>query len=138
DWSKEKDWFNALTKERQRLYVVFRDDKLPLILSFASDNRWEDAANQLRSLADEFETVSHFAVAHTKEIWQRTEQEALDQEIGIAEDRTPTSLQKRVAELEAELLVYKEALKLACESVKEWGAYADEYFQEKWNLEADR
>lgn len=36
-----------------------------------------------------------------------------------------------------EVQVYKEALQLACNSVAEWGAYASEFFQEKWNLTDD-
>ena len=38
-----------------------------------------------------------------------------------------TALQKRVAELEG-------ALKDAATSVKEWGAYASQYLQDKWDL----
>ena len=40
------------------------------------------------------------------------------------------ALQKRVAELEG-------ALKDAAASVKEWGAYAIQYFQDKWDLSGE-
>lgn len=43
------------------------------------------------------------------------------------ETRRADALQKRVAELES-------ALKDAAASVKEWGAYASQYLQDKWDL----
>lgn len=45
--------------------------------------------------------------------------------------------EKRIAELEAELCLYKRALQEACNSIDGWAQYAGEYFQEKHNLETD-
>lgn len=63
-----------------------------------------------------------------------SELEAALQKKGCVRDQTTTqycaeaaALQKRVAELEA-------ALKDAAASVKEWGAYASAYLQDKWDL----
>ncbi len=43
----------------------------------------------------------------------------------------------RIAKLEAEAELYREALTIACEAVTDWGAYASEYFQDKWDWKVD-
>lgn len=46
-------------------------------------------------------------------------------------------LRSDLAAAEAEVERLRAALIEAAENLATWGAYADEYFQEKWNLEGD-
>ena len=43
----------------------------------------------------------------------------------------------RVIELESEVIRLREALVRARSDMRDWGAYASDYFQEKWGLADD-
>lgn len=42
-----------------------------------------------------------------------------------------------IAALQARVKVLEDALKVAADDIQEWGGYASDYFQKKWNLKAD-
>jgi hypothetical protein len=54
-----------------------------------------------------------------------------------ARDHLIKSLRQQLAECQALEKVFREALSQAAEDMDDWGAYASEYFQEKWNLKGD-
>lgn len=57
----------------------------------------------------------------------------------IPEDDFPTvkEMARKYAEAKVEIERLRAALLDALEDVEHWGAYASEYFQEKWNLAGD-